>query len=238
MENRERLNVYFEMEGRNYLLFHVVNIGSKDMPDFKFSGFSNLYINYSADVDGGDDKGYLSEEEIDKSSFHSNIEFTYHNDGSFLTKNIDYKEKSKRYYNPYGTGVRWTPINDINEIQPVITIAIRRMEIYHSIKIEKGNNKVNNYICKNSELFERQGKYFVVIYLKEKSKPIACFTTAQGYSDILCNINDKLDLCIMLQRHSYPEAKPYYSKDFGGGWITPYLNNSITFCNKDNVSSI
>lgn len=33
MESRERLNVYFEMEGLPYLLFRVVNIGTKDNPD-------------------------------------------------------------------------------------------------------------------------------------------------------------------------------------------------------------
>ncbi len=233
MENRERLNVYFEMEGLSYLLFRVVNIGTEDDPDFKFSGFSDLYINYKSDDNGEENKGFLTEEEMDKSTFHENIEFTYHKDGSFLSKNMDFEEKSKRYHNPYGTGTRWTPINEIQGIQPVITIAIRRMEIYHPTQIEEEREKVHNYICRNSDLFERNGQYFVVIFLKEKRMPIACFTNVQGYSDILCGINEKLDLCILFQRHSYPKAKPYYSKYFGGGWITPYLNNSITFCNKE-----
>lgn len=232
MENRERLNVYFEMEGNFYMLFQVVNIGKKNIPDFKFTGFSNLYINYRSDNNKEDDKGYLSEEEIDKSTIHSYIEFTYHKDGSFLIKNMDFEDKSKRNHNPYGIGARWTPINDIQDIQSVISIAIRRMEIYQPVKLEEEGKMVHNYICKNAELFERNGQYLVAIYMKEKNKPIACFTTSQGYSDILCNINDKLDLCILFQRHSYPKAKPYYSKCFGG-WITPYLNNSITFCNKD-----
>lgn len=233
MENRERLNVYFEMEGLSYLLFRVVNIGTEDTPDFKFSGFSDFYINYRTEDNLDDNKGYLTEEEMDKSTFHNNIEFTYHKDGSFLSKNMDFEEKSKRYHNPYGTGARWTPINEIHGIQPVISIAIRRMEIYHPIRVEEESEKNHNYICRNSDLFERKGQYLVAIYLKEKNVPIACFTTAQGYYDIMYSINDKLDLCILFQRHSYPEAKPYYSKYFGGGWITPYLNNSITFCNKD-----
>ena len=232
MESREQLNVYFEMEGQNYLLFRVVNIGTKDIPHFKFSGFTDLYINYKTNKNESD-KGYLTEEEIEKSSFHSNIEFTYHNDGVFLSKNMNFEDNSKRYHNPYGIGVHWTPISDIHNFQPIISIAIRRMEIYHPKRKEEGKSRVYNYICKNSELFERKGKYFVLIYLKEKSKPIACFTTAQGYSDILCNVNDKLDLCILFQRHSYPDPKPYYSTNWGGRWITPYLSNSITFCNKD-----
>ena len=233
MGSRERLNVYFEMEGLPYLLFRVVNIGTKDNPDFKFSGFSDFYINYRSEDNGEDDKGFLTEEEMDKSTFHNNIEFTYHKDGSFLSKNMDFEEKSKRYHNPYGAGERWTPINEIHGIQPVISIAIRRMDIYHPTRIEEGSEKVHNYICRNSDLFERNGQYLVAIYLKEKRKKVACFTTAQGYSDILCGINDKLDLCMLFQRHGYPEAKPYYTKYFGGVWITPYLNNSITFCNKD-----
>ena len=85
MDNRERLNVYFEMEGNFYMLFQVVNIGTKNIPDFKFSGFSNLYINHKTDNNKEDDKGYLTEEEIEKSTIHSYIEFTYHKDGSFLT---------------------------------------------------------------------------------------------------------------------------------------------------------
>ncbi len=233
MENRERLNVYFEMEGNFYMLFQVVNIGSKDIPDFKFSGFSNLYICYKSESGKVYDKGFLTEEDIDKLSFHSHIELTYHKDGSFLSKNLDFEEMSKRYCNPYGKGVRWTPTSDIQGIQPVISIEIRRMEVYHPIKIEKESDTIHNYICKNTELIQRNGQYFVVIYLKEKSKPIACFTTIEGYSDVICNINDKLDLCILLQRHAYPKAKSYYSNNFGSGWISPYLYNTISFCNKE-----
>lgn len=233
MEKRERLNVYFEVNGLPYLLCHVVNIGTKNTPDLKFSGFSDFYVNYRLRENGEDDKGFLTEEEMDKSTFHKNIEFTYHKDGSFLTKNIDFEEKSKRHHNPYGTGERWTPINEIHGIQPVISIAIRRMDVYHPTIIEEESEKVHNYICRNSDLFERNGQYLVAVYLKEKGKNIACFTTAQGYSDILCSINDKLDLCMLFQRHAYPKVKPYYSKYFGGRWITPYLNNTICFCNKD-----
>ena len=207
MDNRARLNVYFEMEGNFYMLFQVVNVGTKNIPDFKFSGFSNLYINHKTDNNKEDDKGYLTEEEIEKSTIHSYIEFTYHKDGSFITKNMDFEDKTKRYHNPYGIGVRWTPINDIQDIQPVISVAIRRMEIYHPVKLEEEGEMVHNYICKNTELLERDGQYLVAIYLKEKNKQVACFTTSQGYSDILCNVNDKLDLCILFQRHSYPKAK-------------------------------
>ena len=41
-----------------------------------------------------------------------------------------------------------------------------------------------------------------------------------------------MDLCILIQRHSYPIPKPYYSEHFKC-MITPYLNNSINFCNKE-----
>lgn len=233
MENRERLNVYFEMEGLSYLLFHVVNIGNKDTPELKFSGFSNYYISYQNDDNHSVEKGYLTEEEIEKSTFHDYVEFTYHKDGTFLTKHKDFHTQSNRYNNPYGKGVRWTPINEIQGIQPIITIAIRRMNIYHSIKIEKEKSTVHNYICKNPDLFVSQGKYLVIVYLKEKAKPIACFTTDQVYSDIIIDINERLDLCILLQKHSFPEVKPYYTNYYGGGWVTPYLDNSISFCNKD-----
>ena len=60
------------------------------------------------------------------------------------------------------------------------------------------------------------------------------FTNSQSYSDIITPLNDELDLCILIQRHSYPIPKPYYSEHFKC-MITPYLNNSINFCNKESA---
>ena len=47
-------------------------------------------------------------------------------------------------------------------------------------------------------------------------------------------LNEELDLCIFIQRHHYPVAQPYYSEQFQC-MITPYLNNSFNFCNRESA---
>lgn len=89
MESRERLNVYFEMEGLPYLLFRVVNIGTKDNPDFKFSGFSDFYINYRSEDNGEDDKGFLTEEEMEKR--RSQIDLETHQMEEIMKNDLEYR---------------------------------------------------------------------------------------------------------------------------------------------------
>lgn len=233
MKKRETLNVYFEINGRTYPLFNVTNIGNESAPDLKFAGFFDNYLVYNGNSQTGEDMGYFTEKEMEQTCMHSHIEFTYHNDGSFLQKDKDYKEKKNIYFNPYGKGARWTPINDITDVQPVISIAIRRMTIYRPRKPKEEDSKNHNYICKNDDFFNLDGTYLVVVFLKQANKPMSCFTTKDLYTDILCHLNKDLDICIFLQRHGYPTPQPYFTKHFGGIWIKPYQNNTITFCNKE-----
>jgi hypothetical protein len=158
---------------------------------------------------------------------------SYHKDGSFLHK---FKDGGNiEYSNPYGVGERWTSTDSISDFQPVFHIEIRRMQIYNKYSIAPIlKSKETAYVCENDDLFEPQGTYLVICYIRNKKFPVNRYTTSQSYSDIMTSLNDELDLCILIQRHSYPNPKPYYSKHFKC-MTTPYLNNSINFCNKDSA---
>lgn len=229
MEKRDRLNVYFEMDGRPYLLFHVVNIGTKDTPDFKFSGFSD-YVIVNDEPTSLSKDGVMSEDDFAKSFFSKRSELTYHKDGSMLKKTPD-NPSGKIYTNPHGRDVRWTPPSEVKSIQPVFYICIRRIDTYTPSSLES-KDKVVNYVCKNEDLFNEQGTYFVLFFLKKKNINIAQYTTPDSYCDIIFSGCKDIDLCIIIARHSYPKPQPRQSKYFGHAIITPYAMNSYNFCKK------
>lgn len=218
------------MQNQYYLLFRTINIGTENEPDLKFSGFADYFI--ISNNNSREEKTYLDEGDLDNSIQYDKVEMTYHNDGSFLHKLPNYFDKNKIYHNPYGTGERWTPINYIKDFQPILNIGIRRMCIYRPKKRETETTKVKNYTCENDDLFERQGTYLVVVYAKNNQMPICRYTTKDVYSDVLCSLNEKLDLCIMIQRHHYPNPPEYYSPKFKN-YIKPYPVNSFSFCNRE-----
>lgn len=228
MRKEEKIKVYFKMNGRHYKLFNVIQMGKDGLIDLKITDYFNnlILLNKLNGI-----KGYLSEEEIGKSRFVYKSEISYHADGSFLHK---ITENSKpEYLNPYGQGKRWTPTASIYDFQPIMNIAIRRMEIYNKSSLyPKLKSNETAYVCKNDDLFEEQGTYLLILYIRNKKLPLNCYTTVKLYSDIITELNEELDLCIFIQRHHYPAAQPYYSERFKG-MITPYQTNSINFCNKD-----
>ena len=137
------------------------------------------------------------------------------------------------YSNPYGQGERWTPTNSIEDFQPILNIAIRRMDIYNKSSVHPIlKNKEIAYVCENDDLFEKDGTYFVILYIRNKKIPLNRYTRKELYSDIITELNKELDLCIFIQRYQYPKPKPYYSKEWKR-MVTPYLNNSINFCNRE-----
>lgn len=232
MDRGEKLKVYFKMNGRCYGLFNVIQMGANGIVDLKITDYYNGLAIISNDVQNYD-KGYLTEEEIDRSKFARKIEMSYHKDGSFLQKLKD--GENIEYSNPYGEGERWTSTSSITDFQPIFNIAIRRMEIYNkSCETPILKSKELTYICENDTLFELKGTYFAICYIRNKNFPVNRFTNSESYSDIIMSLNDKLDLCLFIQRHNYPKPKPYYSVHFKK-MITPYLNNSISFCNKDSA---
>lgn len=219
------------MDGRYYGLFNVIQMGKDGIVDLKITDYYNNLIIVSKK--SNDKKGFLTEEEMDESIFVQHAEMSYHKDGSFLHKIMD--GAKPEYSNPYGQGERWTTTISIQDFQPIMNIAIRRMEIYNKSSLAPiVKSKEIAYICENDDLFERSGTYLVILYIRNKKLPVNCYTSVQLYSDILTELNEDLDLCIFIQRHQFSKPKPYYSK----GWkcmVTPYLNNSINFCNKESA---
>lgn len=226
----EKVKVYFKMDNRCYRLFNIIQIGANGVIDLKITDYYNDLLIVTKNIQNKE-KGYLTEHEMENSRYLHQVEMSYHKDGSFLQKIKD--RGNIEYSNPYGEGKRWTSTDNINDFQPIFNIVIRQMEIYNtSCENPILKSKESAYICENDELFERKGTYFVVCYIRNKFFPVNRFTNSQSYSDVITSLNDKLDLCIFIQRHNYPRPQSYYSKYFKC-MVRPCLNNSINFCNKE-----
>ena len=231
MNKGEKIKVYFKMNGRCYGLFNVIQMGKDGIVDLKITDYYNNVVIVSKNTN--DEKGYLTEKEMDESRFVQHAEMSYHKDGSFMHKIMD--GAKPEHSNPYGQGERWTSTSSIQDFQPIMNIAIRRMDIYNKSTLSPMlKSKEMAYICENDDLFEKKGTYLVILYIRNKKLTVNCYTSMQLYSDILTELNEELDLCIFIQRHQYPKPEPYYSKGWKG-MITPYLNNSINFCNKESA---
>lgn len=230
MKKRDKVDVYFKMNSRYYLLFSVIQMTGNGNVDLKLTDFYNGFI---IEKDGNvREDGGMTEQEMESATFISKAEMSYHADGSFLRKNKD--SKDIKYYNPYGKGVRWTPTDSIVDFQPIMNICIRRMEIYNKsiTNIPINTDKRKSHICACDELFDVDGTYLIVLFIRHKSFPFCRCGSRHNYSNIVTELNNQLDLCIFIQRHSYPKPKTYYSQYFKCR-ITPYAHNSINFCNKE-----
>ena len=232
MNRGEKLKVYFKMNERYYGLFNIIQMGTNGTVDLKITNYYNNLAIVAENVTDAE-KGYLTEVEMENSKFVHQAEMSYHKDGSFLHKLKD--NGNIAYSNPYGEGERWTSTDSISDFQPVFIIEIRRMKIYNEYyKAPILKSRESAYVCENDDLFEPEGTYLVVCYIRNRKLPVNRYTTAEAYSDIIASLNDELDLCILIQRHSYPKPQPYYSEQFKC-MITPYPNNSISFCNKESA---
>lgn len=176
MNRGEKIKVYFKMNSRYYGLFNIIQMGTNGIIDLKITDYYNgLAIITNNDQDN--EKGYLTESEIDKSRFVNQIEMSYHKDGSFLYKIKD--GGNVEYSNPYGKGERWTSTDNIDDFQPIFNIAIRRMEIYNkSSETPILKSKEVAYICENDDLFEKRGSYLVICYIRNKNIPLNRFTNS------------------------------------------------------------
>lgn len=152
MNKGEKIKVYFKMNGRYYGLFNVIQMGKDGIVDLKITDYYNGMVIVSKN--SNDEKGYLIEEEIDRSRFIYRAEMSYHYDGSLLHKIKD--GIKPEYSNPYGQGERWTPTNSIEDFQPILNIAIRRMDIYNKSSVHPIlKNEEIAYVCENDDLFEK-----------------------------------------------------------------------------------
>ncbi len=84
MNKGEKIKVYFKMNGRYYGLFNVIQMGKDGIVDLKITDYYNGMVIVSKN--SNDEKGSLTEEEIDRSRFIYRAEMSYHYDGSFLHK--------------------------------------------------------------------------------------------------------------------------------------------------------
>ncbi|QRX64155.1 hypothetical protein JS578_02530 [Dysgonomonadaceae bacterium zrk40] len=231
MKRGEKVKIYFKRDGRCYKLFNVIQLGKDGEVDLKITGFYNNFVEIAKST--LDDKGYYTVEELEESRIVSHAEMSYHKDGSFLHKINDNPEPE--YINPYGQGERWVRTDAIEDFQPILNIAIRRMDIFNkSCLVPTLKSGETSYICENDDFFDETGTYLLILYIRNKKHIVNCFTSAKLYSDVIIELNKDLDLCIFIQRHGFPAAKPYFSKVFNC-LITPYLHNSINFCNRENA---
>lgn len=229
MEKREKIDVYFKMNGLYYLLFSVIQMKDNGIVDLKITNYYNGIAIKNANLHND---GTLSEDEMNATTYNSKAEISYHADGSYLNKVKDFN--IIKYQNPYGKDVRWTPTDKIIDFQPIINIQIHRMELYNKgfTYLPVNTSKRKSYICSCDELFDINGTYFLLLFIRNKSLPFCRCGNSQYHSDVITELNSQLDLCIFIQRHSFPIPKPYYSIHFKT-WITRCAFNSINFCNKE-----
>ncbi|TFU91634.1 hypothetical protein E4T81_15045, partial [Barnesiella sp. WM24] len=183
MKKREKVDIYFKMNSHYYLLFSVVQMADNGKVDLKITDFYNVFI---IEKDGNTrEDGVMTELEMESSTFISKAEMSYHADGSFLRKNKDYNDI--KYYNPYGKGVRWTPIDSIVDFQPIMHICIRRMEIYNKriSNIPIDTDKRKSHICECDELFDLEGTYLIVLFIRHKSFPFCRCGSRHNYCCLL-----------------------------------------------------
>ena len=231
MKRGEKVKIYFKRDGRCYKLFSIIQLGKDGEVDLKITGFYNNFVEIAKNT--LDDKGYHTEEEMEESRIVSHAEMSYHKDGSFLHKIKDSPEPE--YINPYGHEERWVRTDAIEDFQPILNIAIRRMEIFNKSSLVPAlKSRETSYICENDDFFDETGTYLLILYIRNKKHTVNCYTSAKLYSDVIIELNKNLDLCIFIQRHGFPAAKPCYSKVFKC-LMTPYLHNSINFCNRENA---
>lgn len=199
-----RGKVFFKYKGNCYKLFEAINFGTKISPELKLTGLTETYMQIKDDKHQFD--GNLHVGQLIRFVEGNHVEFTYHKDGLILTKVIQ-SSGEKEYNNPYGNGEKWTPLADITTYQPVMVFQISSLSGYRRAFIEEKYG-LKNYIVKNDRMFELQGGQgvLVLVYLKHKDYPLAkyCFDDTI-YSDVIMNIGENLELCILIQKQMHPD---------------------------------
>lgn len=199
-----RVKVYFRHRGHYFRLLEAINFGSKSTPELKIKGLAETYMQIKDDQKRFD--GNIHEGQWIRFVDGRHQEFTYHKDGSILSEVVQ-PSGEKEYYNPYGTGERWTPLAEIKTFQPVMIMQLMSMAQYRQTFIEKKHGLIN-YEVKNDRLFEftkGQGM-LVLVYLKHKDYPLAkyCFDD-KIYSDVLMKLGEDLELCVFIQKQMHPD---------------------------------
>lgn len=198
-----RVKVYFRYKRHFFRLLEAINFGSKSSPELKIKGLAETYMQIKDDQKRFD--GNIHEGQLIRFVDGNHVEFTYHKDGSILAETI-HPTGEKEYFNVYGTGERWTPIDKITTYQPVMVVEILSLADYRPAFIEEKYG-LNNYVVKNDHLFEfdRGQGMIVLIYLRHKDYPLARYCFENIYSDVLMRFGENLELCILIQRQMRPD---------------------------------
>lgn len=234
MKHREILKVYFKMNGMCYKLFNAIQMGKNGGVDLKFTDYyGGVCVICGGNVDP--DEGYLTDEEIQKTYFVRKQEMSYHKDGSLLNKNKDFKKPI--YTNPLGEGIRCTPTDSIDSLQPLFFLDIRRLNIYRPTNLPEEEKGTIVYVCENDSFFNENYHYIAISYIYNKTMVgIRHYMCDFYYSAKLIDLNEHLSLGLLMMKGEKVEEKLYNSKYFG--LIRPSLVNTIGYLDECNTHAL
>ena len=203
MKKQSEHVVYVKLIKGYIKLFRLLVFDTDGIPEFKLKDLSSTYC-----LIKDDNNVYPSQIRVGQQiCYVQDIEFTYHKDGTMFQEIIiDKKNAQKDHQNPYGKFEKTTPINEIKDFQPFLTIDLRNLSEYElSQETEKEKKQKFVHICKNDDLFKSNESFQVLIYIKAHIIPFCRYSTKEIYSNIICNINDTLDVCLYIQKHKFTD---------------------------------
>lgn len=184
-------SIYFIDNNReNRFLFRCINFGEKtDELKFIFDHPESFRAIFHME----NDQKFPDDIDI---AYYS--ELSYHSDGSLLWKLPDYPVKqSSKYDNPHGIGARRTPLNLINEWEPVVLGNIIRYQDCNTLFMNDSVIVTENQNIFSGEPFE----YHIYLgHLKYQSPP------NNKSSEMICrieNVTQNLDMIIWFRKSDY-----------------------------------
>lgn len=188
---RFNTSVFFtDVRGKAFFLVQVLNVG-RETDELK------LIFNHP---DAGTGVVYTespnSVGESDVIRFRAEV--TYHSDGSVLQKMLGYGGRNSTIYkNPFGTGVRRTPLNQIQEWTPIIRYWVARYDL-----CKKPESSSMTWLPTNQTLFNGE-PFGCLLYLGSASNLTPC---AKYQAEIIHRLNsvaNGIDMLIQIGRSSY-----------------------------------
>ena len=227
LKHGKPLRVVFKQNNRYYRLCNIIQMRKDGIIDLKITDcFDGAAILTKTN---NPHKGYLTEDELRNAKVFPHLEMSYHPNGAYLYK---LNSKSKLYINPYGEGELWIPTYQIEDFQPIMVMFMHNTNICGDVTDIVQKHKNNVYSCENDNLFNNKGQYFLIFYIRNKQFFVHQITNATNiYSDIIGELNDDCDLCIVIQRYTCPPPQSYYSES-DKNTAMPWLN-SVSFCDKE-----
>lgn len=190
-DNRFKSSIfYIDSSGEKRFLFKLINYGNEtDELKFIFSHPDST----DAVIHSGDEEKYPDEAIIRQYG-----ELSYHSDGSLLWKLPQTKSGQQRIiHNPHETGSRRTPLNELDEWEPVVIGNIIRYSNCRTGLTEDAELLPENEVIFNGEPFEY---YLYLGHMKYKNPPNA------GNDEIIYRVNNvakNLDMILWITKSDY-----------------------------------